>query len=53
MLTLAVDLPPVTHRAAANATLPLGCVGWANIGSFFDSKIIHVKAENMLPSNRQ
>lgn len=53
MLTLAVDLPPVTHRAAANATLPLGCVGWANLGSFPASEIIHFKAENMPLTNRQ
>lgn len=38
MLTLAVDLPSVTHRAAANATLPLGCAGWANDGNITASE---------------
>lgn len=39
MLTLAVDLPSLTHRATANATLPHGCAGGANAGNVTASEL--------------
>lgn len=45
MLTLAVDLPSLTHRATAKATLPNG--EWANVGNVTAIKPTLIKAEQM------
>lgn len=47
MLTLAVDLPPMTHRAAANATLPWFCTTIASVSNTKPVNFPPVKAENV------